>query len=241
VASLGDQQLLTGFAYYLAFGNATVPTIANMCGLSTDHLILVSNITMLVCSSNLVVVATTNRLWREPIIGAIRIAGTVVMMAVACMTTWTIEPPIIHDPALLLPIACISELLYAAGTIPDSVSITTIFQDIFQRTDARRSNEMGIATSRTFIATFLWYLLVAITDIVLFFSFWRFRRSFDDWISRKTAHKPQHSIGTRMKSFWTWLLFGGIYLDNDKGQAFLNANSNASPYRTNSQRGNGSL
>ncbi|KAJ0424999.1 hypothetical protein BJY00DRAFT_226934 [Aspergillus carlsbadensis] len=182
---------------------------------------------MLVCSSNLVVAATTNRLWREPIIGAIRIAGTVVMMAVACMTAWSIEPPILPDPALLLPIACLSELFYVPGTIPDSVSITTIFGNIFQRADPSRSSEMGIATSRIFIATFLWYLLVAIVDIALFFGFWRYRRSFDNWISRKTAYKPQPSIPARLKYFWVWLLFGGIYLDNDK--ALADASSSASP------------
>jgi hypothetical protein len=104
------------------------------------------------------------------------------------MTVWTIEPPIIPDPALLLPIACVSELLYATGTIPDSVSITTIFGDIFQRADTSRSNEMGIATSRIFIATVLWYLLLAIADIALFFGFWRYRRSFNHWVSNKTAY-----------------------------------------------------
>ncbi|KAL3441840.1 hypothetical protein BJX65DRAFT_313379 [Aspergillus insuetus] len=228
VSSLGDQQLLTGFAYYLAFGNATDPTVANMCGLSTYHLILVSNITMLVCSSNLVVAATTNRLWREPLIGAIRIAGTVVMMAVACMTAWTIEPPIIPGPALLLPIACVSELLYATGTIPDSISITTIFGNIFQRADSSRSDEMGIGTSRIFIATFLWYLLVAVADVTLFLGFWRYRRGFDKWVSNMTAYKPQVSISARLKYFWMWLLFGGICLHNDKAQALPNTNSDAS-------------
>ena len=175
VAALGDTQIFTGIAYFFAFGFANSTSTTNSCNISIYHYILVGNILLLLASTNLVIWSITNRLWKEPLLGLMRACLLVLIMWQTFNVIGAIDPPILPDASMLLPAPCATDQSLQEGIINDTVPLMSPFTSTFARADARLTGQRGVELSRICIATLLWYVLAALTDLATLLGVWRYR------------------------------------------------------------------